>query len=95
MAFFGAFCDNFGSGFGNFSGNFAQKRVSNTHFLASKWHPITPLGRMRCVPTYGCHDVTALQNKKSAPSSEADFIQTIILYAICCVLSLYSSPIVF
>ncbi len=30
MAFFGAFCDNFGSGFGNFSGNFAQKRVSNT-----------------------------------------------------------------
>jgi len=30
--FFGTFFDDFGSGFGNFSENFAQKRVSNTHF---------------------------------------------------------------
>ena len=36
MAFFGAFCDNFGSGFGNFFGKFAQNHVSKaqkTHSL--------------------------------------------------------------
>ena len=135
---------DFGSGFGNFSGNFAQKRVLKRNFEPKNSHQNTPpeiQNAHKCgtTPLLWTHSMrpymrlpryhspaASIQNplsttissthhssltahsssltalcssplpsplkKKSTPSSEVDFLQSIILYIIYYVPSLCSSP---